>query len=145
MVWMGMWWFWSRLCGTVWSIEPLLDHTLGLIQHNWVVLAYNFNVVILVLRIGESCTGAFLLILLLQFYPCYYLALSFYCCTCWVPTISVLNLAIFPLLLKPAAQKKRMDWNSLTRSSRLRVAPVVVPVVLWSLPLFSSVESHLSL
>jgi hypothetical protein len=49
-----------------------------------------------VLIIGESCIGAFLLILLLQFYPCYYLALSFYSCTYWVPTISVLNLAIFP-------------------------------------------------
>jgi hypothetical protein len=144
MVWMGMGWFWSSLCGTVWSIEPLLDHTLGIIQHNWVVLAYNFNVVILVLIIGESCIGAFLLILLLQFYPCY-LALSFYSCTCWVPTISVLNLAIFPLLLKHAAQKERMDWNSSTRSSRLRVAPIVVPVVLWSVLLFYSAESHHSL
>jgi hypothetical protein len=28
----------------------------------------------------------------------------------------------FPLLLKPAAQKEKMDWNSSTRSSRLRVA-----------------------
>jgi hypothetical protein len=36
----------------------------------------------------------------------------------------------FPLLLKPAAQKERMDWNSSTRSSRLCVAPIVVPVVL---------------
>jgi hypothetical protein len=36
----------------------------------------------------------------------------------------------FPLLLKPAAQMERVDWNSLMRSSRLRVAPVVVPVVL---------------
>jgi hypothetical protein len=51
----------------------------------------------------------------------------------------------FPLLLKPVAQKERMNWNSLTRSSRLRVAPVVVPVVLWSLSLFRFVESHLSL
>jgi hypothetical protein len=51
----------------------------------------------------------------------------------------------FPLLLKHAAQKVRMEWNSLTRSSRLRVAPVVVPVELWSLPLFCSVESHHSL
>jgi hypothetical protein len=51
----------------------------------------------------------------------------------------------FPLLLKPDAQKERMDWNSLTWSSRLRVAPVVVPVVLWSLPLFCSTESHHSL
>jgi hypothetical protein len=51
----------------------------------------------------------------------------------------------FPLPLKPAAQKERMDWNSLMRSSRLRVAPVVVRVVLWSLPLFRSTESHHSL
>jgi hypothetical protein len=69
-----------------------MDHTLRLIQHNWVVLAYNFNVVILVLIIGESCIGAFLLILLLQFYPWYYHALSFY-----------------SLLLKSAAQKEWMD------------------------------------
>jgi hypothetical protein len=117
-----MGWFWTSLCGTVWSIEHHLDHTLGLIQHNWVVLAYNFNVLILVLIIGESCIGAFLLILLLQFYPCYYRALSFYFYTYWVPIISVLNLTIFPLLLKPAAQKERMDWNSSTRRSRLCVA-----------------------
>jgi hypothetical protein len=142
MVWMGMVWFWSSLCGTIWSIEPLLDHTLGLIQHNWIVLAYNFNLVILVLIIGESGIGAFLLVLLLQFYPCYYLALSFYSCTCWVPTISVLNLGIFPLVLKPAAQKEMMNWYSSTKSSRLRVAPVVVPMVLWSLPLFHSAESY---
>jgi hypothetical protein len=36
----------------------------------------------------------------------------------------------FPMLLKPAAQKKRMDWNSSMRSSRPRVAPVIVAVVL---------------
>jgi hypothetical protein len=42
----------------------------------------------------------------------------------------------FPLLFKPAAQKVKMDWNSSTRSSRLRVAPFVIPVELWSLPLF---------
>jgi hypothetical protein len=46
----------------------------------------------------------------------------------------------FPLLLKPAAQKERMDWNSSTRSSRLRVTSVVVPVVLWSLLLFCSLR-----
>jgi hypothetical protein len=38
----------------------------------------------------------------------------------------------FPLLLKPAAQKEKMDWNSSMRSSRLRVAPVAVPVVMES-------------
>jgi hypothetical protein len=51
----------------------------------------------------------------------------------------------FPLLLKPAAQKERMDWYSMTRSSRLRVAPVVVHEVLQSLPLFRSTESRHSL
>jgi hypothetical protein len=51
----------------------------------------------------------------------------------------------FPLLLKPAAQKESMDWNSSMRSSGLRVAPVVVPVVLWSLLLFHSSKSHHSL
>jgi hypothetical protein len=61
--------------------DPFVDHTLRLIQHNWVVLAYNFNLVILVLIIGESSIGAFLLIILLQFYSCYYFALSFYLCT----------------------------------------------------------------
>jgi hypothetical protein len=51
----------------------------------------------------------------------------------------------FPLLLKPAAQKEKMDWNFLMKSSRLRVAPVTVPVELWSLLLFRFVESHHSL
>jgi hypothetical protein len=51
----------------------------------------------------------------------------------------------FPLLLKPAAQKEKMDWNSSMRSSRLRVALVAIPVVLWSLPLFRFTESHLRL
>jgi hypothetical protein len=50
-----------------------------------------------------------------------------------------------PCYFPPAAQKERMDWNSSTRSSRLRVALVVIPVVLWSLPLFHSAESHHSL
>jgi hypothetical protein len=36
-----------------------VDHTLRLIQHNWVVLAYNINVEILVLIIEESSIGAF--------------------------------------------------------------------------------------
>jgi hypothetical protein len=51
----------------------------------------------------------------------------------------------FSLLLKPTAEKERMDWNSSTRSSWLRVVPVVIPVVLWSLPLFCFTENHHSL
>jgi hypothetical protein len=53
----------------------------------------------------------------------------------------VLNLAIFPLLLKPTTQKEKMDWNSSMRSNRLRVAPVAIPMELWSLPLFRFAES----
>jgi hypothetical protein len=44
---------------------PFVDHTLRLIQHKWVVLAYKFNVVILVLINGELSIGAILLTLLL--------------------------------------------------------------------------------
>jgi hypothetical protein len=50
-----------------------VDHTLRLIQHNWVVLAYNFNVVILVLIIGKSyrCISAYPFITVLSLLlPC---------------------------------------------------------------------------
>jgi hypothetical protein len=43
----------------------------------------------------------------------------------------------FPMLLKPAAQMEKTDWNSSTKSPRLRVALVVVPMELWSLSLFN--------
>jgi hypothetical protein len=35
-----------------------VDHTLRLIQHNRIVLAYNYNIVILMLIIGESSISA---------------------------------------------------------------------------------------
>jgi hypothetical protein len=44
-----------------------VDHTLMLIQHKWVVLAYNFNVVILVLINEELSIGSFLLTLYYSF------------------------------------------------------------------------------
>jgi hypothetical protein len=122
-----------------------VDHTLRLIKHNWVVLAYNFNIVILVLIIGESDIGALLLILLLQFYPCYYLALSFLFLHLLSTNHKCTQPCYFLLLLKPAAQKERMVWNSSMRSFRLCVALVVIPVVLWSLLLFRSTEGHHSL
>jgi hypothetical protein len=119
-----------------------VDHTLRLIQHNWVVLAYNFNVVILVVIIGESSISAIsayhfiiVLSLLLSCIIIVFLHLLSTNHKCIQPYY-------FPLLLKPAAQKEKMDWNSLTRSSRLRVAPVAVPVELWSLSLFHFIESH---
>jgi hypothetical protein len=51
----------------------------------------------------------------------------------------------FSLLLKLDAQKEKMGRNYLTRSSRLCVAPVAIPVVLWSLLVFRFIKSHLSL
>jgi hypothetical protein len=121
-----------------------VEHTLRLIQHSWVVLAYIFNVVILVLISGELSIGAFLLTL-------------YYSLSLLLPCIIILFLQLlstnhkctqpcyFPMLLKPAAQKEKVDWNSSTRSSRLRVAPVAVPVELWSLLLFRFIKSHHSL
>jgi hypothetical protein len=122
-----------------------VDHTLTLIQHNWVVLAYNINVVILVLIIGESSISAisgYHFITFLSFLlPCIIILFLHLLSTnhkCTQP-------CYFPLLLKPAAQKEKMDCNSSMRSSRLCVALVAVPVDLWSLPLFQSIESHHSL
>jgi hypothetical protein len=122
-----------------------MDHTLRLIQHKWVVLAYNFNVEILLLIIGGSSIGAFsaypFTTILSSLLPCIIILLLHLLSTnhkCTQP-------CYFPLPLKPAAQKEKMDWNSSMRSSRLCVAPVAVPVELWSLPLFHFVESHHSL
>jgi hypothetical protein len=122
-----------------------VDHTLRLIQHNWIVLAYNFNIIILVQnnwRVMYRCICVYPFItvisLLLHCIVIIFLHLLSTNHKCTQP-------CYFPLLLKPAAQKERMDWNSSMRSSGLRVAPVVVPVVLWSLSLFSSTESHHSL
>jgi hypothetical protein len=106
---------------------------------------YNLNVVVLVLIIGESSIGIIsayhfisVLSLLLPYIIILFLHLlsTNHKCT---------QSCYFPLLLKPAAQKEKMDWNSSTRSSRLRVAPVDVPVELWSLLLFHFIKSHHSL
>jgi hypothetical protein len=110
-----------------------VDHILRLIQHNWVVLAYNFNLVILVLIIRESSIGAisafhFITVLSL-FLPCIIILFLHLLSTnhkCTQP-------CYFCLLLKPAAQKEKMDWNSSMRSSRLRVARFPF---LWSYEVF---------
>jgi hypothetical protein len=119
-----------------------VDRTLRLIQHNWVVLAYILNVEILVIIIGESSIGAFsayhfitVLSLLLPGIIILFLHLLSTNHKCTQPYY-------FPLLLKPAAQKEKMNWNSLMRSSRSRVAPVAIPVELRSLPLFRFIESR---
>jgi hypothetical protein len=115
-----------------------VDHTLRLIQHNWIVLANNFNVVILVLIIGELSITAFLLTILLQFYPCYYLTLSFYSCTYLVPTISVLNLVIFPCYSNLLLRRRR--WTEILRR---RVLGYVLPRLpfLWGYGVFRSFVS----
>jgi hypothetical protein len=121
-----------------------VDHTLRLIQHKWVVLAYNFNIVILVLINGElsMCISIYLFTTVLSLLlPCIIILFLHLLSTnhkCTQP-------CYFPLLLKPTAQKEKMDWNSSTRSSRLRVAPIAVPVELWSLSLSHFVESRYSL
>jgi hypothetical protein len=62
----------------------------------------------------------------LQPYPVYTLLLPFLIIY-FLPLLSTNHKCTqpcyFPLLLKPPAQKEMMDWNSLTRSFRLRIAP----------------------
>jgi hypothetical protein len=133
MVWDG-WNGFGLACVESYDLyNPFVDHTLRLIQHNWVVLAYNFYLVILVLIIGESSIGAFLLTILLQFYPCYYLALSFYSYTCWVPAISVLDLAIFPYYSNLLLQ--RLRWTGILRRGVLGYVSPQTPF-LWSYGVF---------
>jgi hypothetical protein len=122
-----------------------VDHTLWLIQHNWVVLAYNSNVVILVLIIGESSISAI--------FAYHFITVLFLLLSCIIILFMHLlstnhkctQSCYFPLLLKPAAQKEKMDWNSSMGSSRLRVAPVAITMELWSIPLFRFIENHHSL
>jgi hypothetical protein len=97
-----------------------------------------------VLIIWESSLGAILLSALLQFYFVIIPCISTYSYTCWVPTTSVLNLAIFLCYSIHAAEKMKMDWNSSMRSSRLAL-PRLISCGLWSLPLFCFCESHHSL
>jgi hypothetical protein len=80
-----------------------MDHILKLIQPNWVVLAYNLNVVILVLIIGESSIGAifayhFITVLSLLL-PCIIILFLHLLSTNHKYT----QHCYFPLLLKPAA------------------------------------------
>jgi hypothetical protein len=110
-----------------------MDHTLRLIQPNWVVLAYNFNVVNFganIWRVMYRCISAYsFMIVLYLLLPCINILFLHLLSTnhkCTQP-------CYFPLLFKPAAQKKRMDWNSSMRSSRLRVARLSF---LWSYGVF---------
>jgi hypothetical protein len=85
------------------------------------------------LRIKESMCSCFstynlVIALPLILWPTYHIFPT----TCRVPIISVLNLAIFPVLLKPAAQKLKKIWDSSMRSSRRAITLGRLPVELWS-------------
>jgi hypothetical protein len=82
---------------------------------------------------------------LMPYFPCHYHYISFILLHLLSTNHNCTQPCYFPLLLKPVAKKEKMVWNSLMRSSTLRVAPVAVLVVLWSLSLFHFIESHLSL
>jgi hypothetical protein len=82
---------------------------------------------------------------LMPYLPCHYLYILFILLHLLSTNHKYTQPCYSPLVLKPAAQKEKMDWNSSIRSYRLRVAPIAVPVVLWSLPLFHFVESRISL
>jgi hypothetical protein len=68
-----------------------------------------------------SCFSAYNFILVII--PC----ISLFPTTCWVPTISVLNLA------KTIAQKLKKIWDSSIMSSRRAITPGRLPIELWSL------------
>jgi hypothetical protein len=82
--------------------NPFVDHTLRLIQYNWVASAYNFNLVILVLIIGvtyRSISAYPFIIVLSLVLPCIIILFLHLLSTnhkCTQP-------CYFPLLLKPAA------------------------------------------
>jgi hypothetical protein len=117
---LGMKWLGYGFCLAVWSCViyriPLWITMCGifLIQLNWVVLEYNLNIRRQVVINDEWSIGAFLLTALLPHWSCYYPCISFYSCTCLVPTISVLNLAIFPYHTNLLLRRWwwRMGWLS---------------------------------
>jgi hypothetical protein len=86
-----------------------------------------------VLIIGESSIGAFLLTILLQFYHYYYRALSFYPCTCWLPTISVLNLVTYPCYSNLLLRRRR--WTGILQWGVLGYVLPRLPF-LWSYGMF---------
>jgi hypothetical protein len=94
-----------------------------------------------VLTIWESSLGAFLLSASLQLYIVIIHYISFISYTCWVPTISVFNFAIFPcqsnLLLR------RWWWRILQRGVLGLHCPDCFFYGLWSLLLFCFTRADL--
>jgi hypothetical protein len=89
-----------------------------------------------VLKNDESsfrCISAYCLI---HYLPCYYSLHIIY----FLHLLSTNHKCTQPCYFPPATQKEKMDSNSSMRNSRLCAALVVVPVELWSLPLFRSIS-----
>jgi hypothetical protein len=108
---------WYGLDGDLYN--PFVDHTLRLIQHNWVVLAYNLNVV----NFGANNWRVK--------YSANFLLFSNHKCTqpCYFPTISVLNLTIFPCYSNLLLRMRR--WAGILRRGVLGYVLPRLPF-LWS-------------
>jgi hypothetical protein len=70
---------------------------------------------------------------LIPYLPCYYLYISIISCTCWVPTISVLNLAIFSCYSNLLLRRKW--WTRILRRGVLGYASPRLPF-LWCYGVF---------
>jgi hypothetical protein len=84
---------------------------------------FNFHEVNRMLITCESSVGAFLHLTLLYLYLWYYNMHIIIYCTCWVPTLSVLNLAISPCSTNLLLRSWMRFWDSLMRSSRRAITP----------------------
>jgi hypothetical protein len=95
-------------CWTLSSVD--MFHLIGILSSS----TFNFHVVNRMLIIWESSVGAFLHLTLLYFYLWYYIMHIIISRTCWLPTVSVLNLAISPcctnLLLKSWRSFDILRW-----------------------------------
>jgi hypothetical protein len=70
---------------------------------------------------------------LIPYLPCYYLYISIISCTCWVPTISVLSLTIFPCYSNLLLRRKW--WTGILRRGVLAYASPRLPF-LWCYGVF---------
>jgi hypothetical protein len=117
--WDWLWWECETLCWSLSSVGQnpfVFGGTMSYVGQKslhgqnyliWDIALINliYHIVNRMLITWESSVGAFLHLTLLQMYLCYYILHIIISSTCWVPTISALNLAIFPLPHKPATQK----------------------------------------
>jgi hypothetical protein len=85
------------------------------------------------LLINELSIGVFLLTTLYLIYLVITLCISFIFCTCWIPTISVLNLAIFPYYSNLLLRRRR--WTGILQRGVLGYALPQLPFM-WGYGVF---------